>query len=227
MIVYVHRVDLSKSIKEISQIRNLFALSMKKETKRLVFSEDKLRSIYSELLINYILVVRYGINVNEVQIKKNSNGKKFIIGHPFIKFNISHSGHWVVIALSNEDIGIDIQKVESICIDSINNYLGEQEYYKSIKTHRKENFFYQNWVIRESFLKALGRGFTIPFSLNDIKINRESQQVSNIEDIYHYSLMDFEKDYMLCVCQKAPITKIKIIKVSEGELKGIITSRLL
>lgn len=223
MQIYVYRLDFFKKNKEFNRLKELFELYKGEEAEKFAFSEDIFRSVYSELLIYHVLDINYGLRIDEVRIGKNAYGKKFVAGYPFIHFNISHSGHWIVIALNNEEVGIDIQKEECICIDSINTYLGEQDHYRFVKKHKKKKMFYQNWVIRESFLKAIGKGFSIPFSLNDIFINRENRQISNIEHTYYYSIMDFQADYMLSVCQKKPVTNIEIIKVSEEKLTRLMS----
>ena len=75
---------------------------------RLRVTADKLRSAGAGILINFIKE-KYNI-AGDVKVDK--------FGKPYfedtdIHFNISHSGCYVIAAVSDEDIGIDIQKIKS------------------------------------------------------------------------------------------------------------------
>lgn len=67
-------------------------------------------------------------------------------GKPYLKnfyFNISHSGRWVVLACANEDVGIDIEKIqEEIVVES---FFSEEErrYINEVNDGEKRERFTQ------------------------------------------------------------------------------------
>ena len=93
-------------------------------------------------------------------------------GKPHIKnsdlnFNISHSGNMVVCIFSNEEIGVDIEEVQGIEYSIFENVFSDLEMC-AIK-ESGINKFYEYWTRKESIIKAIGKGMSIP--LLDIKIN--------------------------------------------------------
>jgi 4'-phosphopantetheinyl transferase len=89
-------------------------------------------------------------------------GSKPFVRYPIteIRFNISHSGNWVVIALDSEELGIDIEKINS----SFDYAIILTEHFTSSEQsfiHNAENpssAFYFLWTRKEALVKALGRG---------------------------------------------------------------------
>jgi 4'-phosphopantetheinyl transferase len=89
-------------------------------------------------------------------------GEKPFIRFPVtqIRFNISHSGEWIMIALAFEELGIDIEKINSsfdftILLDEhFTN--AEQQFIRNAENPQKA--FYYLWTRKEALVKALGRG---------------------------------------------------------------------
>jgi 4'-phosphopantetheinyl transferase len=89
-------------------------------------------------------------------------GEKPFIRHPVthVRFNISHSGEWIMIALANEELGIDIEKINSsfdftILLDEhFTN--AEQQFIRNAENSVRA--FYFLWTRKEALVKALGRG---------------------------------------------------------------------
>ncbi len=84
-------------------------------------------------------------------------------GKPYLKegalfFNLSHSGEYTACAISDHEIGIDIQK---ICIkEHAMRRICTPEERARIKTAED---FTRMWVIKESFAKAKGIGIGLGF----------------------------------------------------------------
>ena len=94
--------------------KNIFAEKVKEvsprrlaKIERLKKTDDKLRCLGAGLLINYIRE-KFDIR-DEIMVAKN--GKPHFT-RTRMSFNISHSGNYVVIVVSDFNIGIDIQRME-------------------------------------------------------------------------------------------------------------------
>ncbi|MGZ5052857.1 MAG: 4'-phosphopantetheinyl transferase family protein [Methylobacter sp.] len=80
-----------------------------------------------------------------------------------IDFNISHSGNYVLCAISkNGRIGIDIEQIKDINISYYKNFMSKTEWDDIANNEALTRRFYYYWTIKESVMKADGRGLSIP-----------------------------------------------------------------
>ncbi len=116
-------------------------------------------NITSEKLLAEALFDLFHIKDSNIQIIVNEYGKKYLKDYPNIYFNISHSGDKCVCVISDNEVGVDIQKkcykpqVYSKCFNS-----NEIEYIENSKD--KEKAFTKCWVMKESYVKMLGIGIS-------------------------------------------------------------------
>ena len=128
-------------LKNISSEQKEKALRYKNE-------QDQLRSLLSSYLVNQL---------SKEQLLKNDNGKPYYQNGPF--FNVSHSGRYVVMAISNHEIGVDIEENIAKNMDMLLKIFNDAEV-KMIKEHAD---FYYLWCAKESLIKCIGS------SINKIK----------------------------------------------------------
>lgn len=91
-------------------------------------------------------------------IVKNEWGKPFFSDRSLPFFNWSHSGDWVFLAISDSDVGADIEvaKNRSRYLDIADRFFSKEE---AEAVHRGgEDVFFLLWTIREAALKLSGRG---------------------------------------------------------------------
>ena len=74
-------------------------------------------------------------------------------------FNLSHSGDWILLAVSDTEIGIDIEYINSQFKynDILPDYFIEPEI-KFIQQNLSDDRFFMHWTRKESLAKALGTG---------------------------------------------------------------------
>lgn len=90
----------------------------------------------------------------------NNQYKKPYLQNDNIFFNISHSQNAFVIAISNFEIGIDIEEnYTELNIADCMNYAFSNEEINYCKTDRLESFLII-WTLKEAYLKAIGIGLT-------------------------------------------------------------------
>ncbi|MEM9824092.1 MAG: 4'-phosphopantetheinyl transferase superfamily protein [Bacteroidota bacterium] len=110
-------------------------------------------------------------NIKSFQYGKNN--RPFLASLPQLDFNISHSGQFIVCALSTDaKVGIDIEKKESINLLNFRNQLTENQWEDLQGSEQPETLFYQLWVQKEALVKADGSGLQYPFSTIDIQQQR-------------------------------------------------------
>ncbi len=155
---------------------------------------SKKQSIGAELVLNRALSGE-GVKT-PVEWETDDNGKLFIPGSD-IRVNLSHSGDYAVCAVCGSEVGIDIE-----CVKEANPALAKRfftrEEYEYVKNAGDSNdAFFELWVKKESFIKAVGKGLAIPLS----SFSALGDTVEYDEKIYRfkkYSVKD--KSYKLYVC---------------------------
>ena len=112
-------------------------------------------------LLEYAVSRLYRIGVPELSRSKGEHGKPYFSGHPEMRFNISHSGNLVVCAVSDYEIGIDVQEKERMNTDRIaKKVMSPGEYEKYLASTARQDYFYRIWVMKESYVKWTGDGIT-------------------------------------------------------------------
>ncbi len=90
-----------------------------------------------------------------------------------IHFNITHSGEYVICALSEiHKVGVDVEAIKDIPIHDFTNLFANQEWEKVINATNKLYAFYTLWTKKEAFLKAVGCGLSQPLNEVEIENNR-------------------------------------------------------
>lgn len=100
--------------------------------------------------------------VRSLMIETAQNGKPFVSNHFQICFNVSHSADIAVIAISDRDIGIDVEHLERR-VDSaavLRRFFSpaEQASYAQYQPADPRRTFFRGWTRKEAVLKATGEG---------------------------------------------------------------------
>ena len=112
-------------------------------------------------LLEYAVSRLYRIGVPELSRDKGKYGKPCFRFHPEVRFNISHSGDLVICAVSDFEIGIDIQEKSRMNTDRIaKKVMSPVEHKKYLESSERQDFFYRVWVMKESYVKWTGDGIT-------------------------------------------------------------------
>ncbi|WP_421616964.1 4'-phosphopantetheinyl transferase family protein [Brevibacillus sp. TJ4] len=168
--------------------------------------EDSLRTVLGDVLVRQIVCRTFQIENDRIAFRRNRFGKPFLPDFPRFHFNLSHSGKWVVCATSHSRIGIDIEKVESIDLDIAKQFFSNAEYedLANKPDEEKRASFYEIWTLKESYIKAVGMGLSLPLQSfavktsgsGDIGLYHGLKQVRS----WHFRQYDIDVGYKLAVC---------------------------
>jgi len=184
------------------------------ESKKSLLSEERyakiqrLRSIQHKnasatayLLLRYALSEVYNIN-ETVEFTYADKGKPLLKCYPHIHFNLSHSKNVAACAVSNNELGVDVQYITNVKDALAKRVLTDNEYVAFKESLSPEEFFCEVWTIKESYLKKTGQGITT--ELRDISVD-------SISDIMIYR----SESYFCCV--NGPHMKVKHIRREDIE----------
>lgn len=142
------------------------------------------KNISSQDFLSKILKENY--NIDKYELIYNEYGKPFLKDNNLF-FNISHDNNLVVIAISDKNIGIDIEYL------TYNRFVlkkcfNEKEQHKINDKVNKEKEFTKIWVMKEAYVKMKGTG--IITDLKDI----DTTKIKNID------IIDNE-EYIIAICK--------------------------
>ena len=145
---------------------------------------DKKNCILSYLLLCYILNKDYDIFITP-KFKYGKNKKPYFENIKKLYFNLSHSNNKIAGAVSDCNIGIDIQEQRKISKSMIKRVLNEKElddYLSYTKEIERKKCFCRLWTIKESEIKR--RGSSVLVDLKQI-------EKDNIKNIETFEIKDF------------------------------------
>lgn len=172
-------------------------------------------SLATGLLLR-IALERSGLlfRLNEIQYEKH--GKPYIDAENFY-FSLSHSETYAICAYSNNDLGVDLQKIKPALPKSTQKILSvdEKEYLLTLNEKEHVAFFYRVWSMKESLIKWDGRGLRLP--LTELSFIQGKKIVDSL--IFEKKTLFFTEsellfpDYALCICteKKQTIKNIECI----------------
>ncbi len=109
-----------------------------------------------------ILISRYtDIPASEIEFITGKNKKPELkSGSNKIRFNVSHSGELILIAISNTEIGVDIERIETSFnyADILQHSFSGQEISHIEQAADKRNLFFRLWTRKEALTKASSKG---------------------------------------------------------------------
>ena len=125
---------------------------------------ERCRSLGAGLLLKHACE-EYGLAGEDGFLDRNEYGKPFFVNRPGLHFSLSHSGDWAMCVLSPFTAGCDIEKIRPFHQAVPKRvFTGEERRLLSEegKQGRGEKTFCRLWTLKESFLKATGKGFAFP-----------------------------------------------------------------
>ncbi|MEO7933845.1 MAG: 4'-phosphopantetheinyl transferase superfamily protein [Chthoniobacterales bacterium] len=141
-------------VADLSEQERIKLGALKNETVRAQF-------FVSHWLTRQILASYLQLAPSELQFNQSKAGKPNLIGTP-LEFNRSHSGGWLVLALSTKAVGVDIEKVglRSQMDAIVERWFEEpeKEEFRRLSDAEKPAFFHSRWTQKEAVLKAWGVG---------------------------------------------------------------------
>ena len=128
------------------------------------------RYIAAHCALRTILSKTIGHPASRLEFAHGPHGKPYLPNHPGCVFNLSHSGDWGVVAIGTapdvQHIGVDIEVMRTI--DNLDELAkeaftpAEQDELQQTPETQKAEAFLHGWVRKESVLKAMGTGLSLP-----------------------------------------------------------------
>ncbi|WP_246070693.1 4'-phosphopantetheinyl transferase family protein [Paenibacillus kobensis] len=165
--------------------------------------EDARRSIVAEMLIRAIAMDKLKLSNDKVVFGATSYQKPYLIHDEAFHYNLSHSGEWVVCAIDSLPVGVDVEQIKPIDLDVARRFFSASEYADLMSKPEPEQlaYFYRLWTLKESYIKSVGQGLSIPLDSFTCQIS-ETNNSARIEESGrpYYLRTSMLNEYMVSVC---------------------------
>lgn len=170
---------------------------------------DRKNGIYGDILVRILLSQHCGIPFEEVVVKTGTNGKPFMLNLPSFEFNISHTAGALVVALAEDPIGIDVEKVRAVDISIAKRFFSQQELTFVMQADGDQNRrFFDIWTKKEALIKCSGQGLSVDLRLADVTASSALGSLSTLT-------ID---DYIISICSADRFDESDLTIITEPEL---------
>lgn len=220
-------LNLKRPLKALYKEAFLSQVSLERRAKINRFRReiDGQRTLCGEILIKSMLAKYLKKPINRINFQKNEFGKPYLEGNP-LYFNISHSGEWVVGIISDHLVGIDVEEIKKPDLGIAERFFTKAEYIglSSIKDEAlRQKMFYMFWSCKESYIKMVGKGLTIPLDAFELMYEDEGFLLKiPYEGIMGYFKTYPLENYSLVICSNVPSEMI-CYEVSDEMLYEVVT----
>ena len=153
----------------------------------------KAETVHGRELLKTAVLREFGIDSDTLTIAKGEHGKPYFSDREDICFNISHSGDFVAAAVGECPIGVDVQVVKKIHYGLVNKFCNYNEKEFISKSENKDRAFITLWSLKESYVKAIGKGLSYPVS--EINFNLEHFDSEAVGEFSNQSGRFYVRDY--------------------------------
>jgi 4'-phosphopantetheinyl transferase len=145
------------------------------------FDKDKKLSAGAYLLLDKLLKEE---NITDPIFKTGKYGKAYISNYENIHFNLSHSGNIVLCAISDREVGADVELIDpEIDLDIAKHYFYNSEYENIMNSDNPPQEFFKYWVLKESYMKYTGLGMNLKLDSFEIVIEDEIKLKNDFQDL--------------------------------------------
>ena len=174
--VHVWRAQLELPSSGVQRLRGILSDDELDRANRFSFEIDRQRFIAARGTLRSILSRYLTIPPGHLRFCYNQYGKPFLapeFSSSLLNFNLSHSGRVALYAITrNMEIGVDVEHLRSDF-----EYEGIAERFFSanevaslhtIPSEKKLEAFYNCWTRKEAYIKAHGKGLSLPLDSFDV-----------------------------------------------------------
>ncbi|WP_287127748.1 4'-phosphopantetheinyl transferase superfamily protein [Candidatus Cyanaurora vandensis] len=174
--VQVWRVDLRAPDQDWHHL-----LSLEEQARAAKFSGEQRRSDFrtGRGVLRWLLGRYLNQDPRELQFSYGPQGKPDLEPPGQLRFNLAHAHGLALYAFAwNRAVGVDLEYLRSVRLERIVARCFapvEIEFFQQLPDQAREPAFFNGWTRKEAYLKALGRGLTVPLSQCPVSLDEPAR----------------------------------------------------
>jgi 4'-phosphopantetheinyl transferase len=188
-------------------------------------------ALLGDMLARFAVLKGTGIRYIKRPFLLNDYGKPGLPPDMSLQFNISHSANRIVCASGQAPLGIDVQLVGEINPSDIAERFFAPEEFRLLQEaddDARMELFYDLWTLKESYIKALGKGLSI--RLDFFSILKTGSGIRYETQLQHepcyFRQYPMDPHYKLSVCSFSDCFPAELAYVEVEHLYQALTSLL-
>lgn len=155
--------------------------------------------LLGEKLLSLALYEEEKIVYKREDIIKNQWGKPRLKNHLHIHYSITHSYNLLMCVISELDVGIDVEKIREFNHYAALKVCREDELHDIYKSRDPNREFFKYWTLKESYIKAIGRGLSYAMKKVNFIIESNEKIYCNKSNC-SFQIIEDSKDYIAAIC---------------------------
>lgn len=184
----VFTFSLDVGADRLASLREILSADERTRAEAFVFPLHANRYIAGRGTLRQILAARLDAEPSALVFRTNAYGKPSLAapGPQGLHFNLSHTGDVALLALSRTvELGVDVEEIRGTPVEdglpAMVFSAREQAVLAALPPDRQLRGFYLGWTRKEAFVKACGRGLSMP--LKDFDVTLDPDAVARVERI--------------------------------------------
>lgn len=163
--------------------------------------EDKYREMSkaAHSLLRRSVADKLSVSDEQIAILKDANGRPYIQGVNDIFVSLSHSKGTVMCAVSDKEIGVDVEMCSKRRKTVESRVFTDRETSLIDKAENEDEAFYTLWTLKESYLKAIGTGFA--GNAKSIEFYTLKNPIESSNTSYNFTVGK-RNEFLFAVCEK-------------------------
>lgn len=157
-------------------LSGLIAPEKRRKLARLKQQADAVRALYGDLLVRDTACKVLGVKNDALRFTTGTYGKPYLADYPSFHYNLSHSGNWIALIYGDQPVGIDVEKHKEADFLSLSDLCmtpAEQKTLRALRGAARLRYFYEIWTLKESYVKAVGKGLSLPLESFEVQVSEE------------------------------------------------------
>ena len=206
--IFTYYIDVTQFDNETLFQDKLKLLSPYRQQKiaLLKHAKDRNRSLGAGIALDHALET-YGLKEKSVEYEFGEWGKPSLKYQPNIYFSLSHSGDYAICSIGDKAIGNDIELIKHGRLKVADRFFAREELDWMYAVRDEEEItqrMFRIWTMKESFLKATGKGISLPLGDFAVIVDEEKGKIrvkhSYNAKFYHMKEYADIDGYRVAVC---------------------------